>query len=80
MNCSPPGSSVHGILQAMPSSRGSPDVEIAPVSLFSPALAAGFFTAGVTWNPGFEELVGGSRECVLKKMSSKLPFHHDNLR
>ena len=43
MDCSPPGSSVHGILQArmlewvaMPSSRGSSDPGIEPRSLTSP--------------------------------------------
>ena len=48
MDCSPPGSSVHGVLLArilewvaMPSSRGSSDPGIEPVS---PALAGGFFT------------------------------------
>ena len=54
MDCNPPGSSVHGILQArilkwiaMPTSRGiflTQGVE--PVSLKSPALAGRFFT---TW-------------------------------
>ena len=52
MICSPPGSSIHGILQAriqewvaMPSSRGSspPDV-----SLVSPVLAGRFFTTSAT--------------------------------
>ena len=45
MDCSPPGSSVHGILQAralewvaMPSSSGSPDPGVEPASLTSPAL------------------------------------------
>ena len=48
MDCCPPGSSVHGILQArilewvaMPSSRDLPDPGIEPVS---PALAGGSFT------------------------------------
>ena len=46
MGCSPPGSSIHWILQArilewdaMPSSKGSPP------------LAGGFFTASSTWGP-----------------------------
>ena len=46
MDCSPPGSSVHWILQArilelvaMPSSKGSPP------------LAGGFFTTSATWEP-----------------------------
>ena len=56
MVCSPPGSSVHGILQArilqwvaMPSSRGSfwPGTE--PVSLMSLALADGFITTSTVW-------------------------------
>ena len=46
IDCSPPGSSVHGMLQArilewvaMPSSRNSPDPRIKPISL--PRLSAG---------------------------------------
>ena len=56
MECSPPGSSVCGILQArvlewvaVPSSRGSSNPEIEPTSLMSPALAVRFFTTGATW-------------------------------
>ena len=56
MDCSPPGSSVHGILQArtlewaaMPSSRGSPWFRDWPPSLMSPALAGQFFTSRATW-------------------------------
>ena len=52
VDCSPPGSSVHGILQvrkleqvAIPSSRGSSQ----PKSLTSPALVGGFFTTSATW-------------------------------
>ena len=48
MNCSPPGSPVHGILQAgilewvpFPSPGDLPDPGIEPVS---PALAGGFYT------------------------------------
>ena len=52
MDCSPPGSSVHGILQAMipewvamPSSRGSSlPRDWTPVSCISPELAGGIFT------------------------------------
>ena len=56
IDCSPPGPSVHGILQArilkwvaMPFSRGSsrPRDRI-PISQ-SPALAGGFFTTSATW-------------------------------
>ena len=50
LDCTPPGSSVHGILQArvliwvaMPSSEDLPDPGIEPGSLVSPALARVFF-------------------------------------
>ena len=53
---SPPGSSVHGILQAsilewvtMTSSRGSFLPGIRLMSLTPPALAGGFFTTSATW-------------------------------
>ena len=57
VDCSPPGSSVCGILQerilewvAMPSSRGIfLNQGIKPVSLMSSALAGRFFTASATW-------------------------------
>ena len=51
MDCSPPGSPVHGISQAriqewvaISSSRGLPNPRIVPRSLESLALAGGFFT------------------------------------
>ena len=56
MDHSPPGSSVHGILQAripewvaMPSSRDLPDPGVEPASLTPPALAGGFFTISANW-------------------------------
>ena len=57
MDCSPPGSSVHGILQArilvlvaMLSFGGSYQPrDQSHVSFKSPALAGGFFTASATW-------------------------------
>ena len=57
MDCSPPGSSVHGILQArdywsgmpFPPPGDLPDPGIEPTSLASPALAGGFFK---TASPG----------------------------
>ena len=58
MDSSPPGSSVHGILQARtlewvglpcPPPGDLPDPEIEHTSLKSPALADGFFTTGATW-------------------------------
>ena len=56
MDCSPPGSSVHGILQArilewvaMPPPGDLPDPGIKPGSVVSPASAGGFFTTSATW-------------------------------
>ena len=58
VDCSPPGFSVHRILQArilewiaMPFSRGEslPNPGIEPMSPMSPALAGGFFTTSATW-------------------------------
>ena len=55
-DCSPPGSSVHGIFQARilewvacPLPGDLPDTEIKTVSLVSSALAGEFFTASATW-------------------------------
>ena len=57
MDCSPPGSSVHGILQArilkwvaMPSFRDLPDPGIEPISPVSPALAGRIFMTSATWD------------------------------
>ena len=56
MNCSPPGSSVHGILQAKywswlphapPGDLPNPGTEL--TSLTSPTLASRFFTTSATW-------------------------------
>ena len=56
MDCSPPGSSVLGVLQArilewiaMHFFRGSSQPGIEPTPLTSLALAGGFFTTSVTW-------------------------------
>ena len=56
MDCSPPGSSVHRILQArilewvaMPSSTGSSWPQIEPIFLMSPSLASRFFTTSAMW-------------------------------
>ena len=56
MDCSPPGFSVHGILQAkywsglpFPSLGDLPDPGVEPASLISPALAGEFFTTCTTW-------------------------------
>ena len=62
MGCSPTGSSVHGILQArilewvaIPSPGDLPHPGIDPVSLTSPALTGGFFTASTTWEAQMED-------------------------
>ena len=55
VDCSPPGSSVRGILQARilelpcPPPGDLPNPGIGPASLTSPELAGGFFTTGATW-------------------------------
>ena len=56
MDCSLPGSSVDGILQARilewvatQSSRGLPNPGIEPEYLLSPVLAGWFFTTSATW-------------------------------
>ena len=56
MDCSPPGSSVQGILQArilvwvaVTPSRDLPHPGIEPTSLASCALAGRFFTTSTTW-------------------------------
>ena len=56
MDCSLPGSSVHGVLQARVlewvaifSSRDLPNPRIKPTPLISPALAGAFFTPSTTW-------------------------------
>ena len=56
VECSSPGSSVHGIFQArntgggcIPTPGDLPDPGIEPVSLALPALAGGFFTPSATW-------------------------------
>ena len=55
-DCSPPGSSVHGILQArklewvaIPFCRGFSQPRDKPASLLSPALSGRFFTTSTTW-------------------------------
>ena len=55
-DCSPPGTSVRGILQArtlewvaFPTPGDLPNPRIKPASLVSPALTCGFFTFSITW-------------------------------
>ena len=58
MDCTLPGSSVRGILQArildwsrfpFPPSGDLPDLGVEAMSLMSPALEGGFFTPSATW-------------------------------
>ena len=56
MDCSPPGSSVHGILQARilkwmpcPPPWDLPNLGTEPMCLMSPGLTGGFFTTSATW-------------------------------
>ena len=63
MDCSLPGSSVHGILQArilewvaIPSPGDLLDPGMELTSLMSPALAGRFFTISATWETPVEEL------------------------
>ena len=66
-DCSPPGSSVHGILQAywsgvpFPPPGHLPDPGIKPASLMSPALAGLFFTTSTAWEA--EMLCGDGQSC-----------------
>ena len=60
MNYSPPGSSLHGILQArvlewvaVPSAGDLPGPGFEPMSLTPPALAGGFFTTEPPGKPGY---------------------------
>ena len=67
MDCGPPGSSVHGILQAnilqwVPCTppRNLPNPEITPMSLISPTLAGRLFTTRATWEaliPSLQDLL-----------------------
>ena len=78
MDCNPPGSSVHRILQArilewdaMPPPGDLPDPGIEPESLTSPTLAGGFCTTSTTW----EALIGYAAVLCCSVMSSSLPPH-----
>ena len=82
MNCSPPGSSVHGILQARVlewvafllqrifPTQGS------NLSLMSSALPGGFFTTGIAWEAPEEVITEADlhevSRCVLKLCGSYL--------
>ena len=72
MDCSPPGYSVHGVLQAsilewavVSPSTDLPDPGIEPMSLMSPALTGRFFTTAPPGKPlcKSEEIWKGGYEC-----------------
>ena len=62
VDCSPPGSPVHGILQVRILERTAcsppgdlPNLGLEPVSVMSPALAGEFFTTSTTWEAHISE-------------------------
>ena len=69
MDCSPPGSTVHGILQARildtgllcPCPGDLPNPGIKPSSLMSPALASRFFATSSSWEALIGDLVTDMR-------------------
>ena len=74
MDCTPPGSSLHGILQArilewvaVPFSRGSSIPGIKFTSLISPALAGRFFTTSATWEASCV-VQFGDKELLLRSL------------
>ena len=81
MDCSPPGSTVHGILQAKywsgspcPPPGDLPNPGIEPVSLMSPALAGGIF---ITWASLIDQLVKNSsamRETWVRSLAWEDPL------
>jgi len=79
MDCSPPGSSVHGILLArilewvaMSSSRG--------LSLIPPALAGRFFTTSSTWKALLQYLLCTKHSGELTWLPSCIHQHVNNLQ
>ena len=68
MDCSPPGSSLYGILQARTLEWvAKPLLGMDNASLMSPALAGRFFTTGITW----EALYTGY---IPKRIESRVSF------
>ena len=88
MDCSPPGSSVHGIVwarilewAAMSSSRGSSRPRDWPTSFVSPALSGEFFIASTTWEVlgdptgegrDFGQKAGQQRDCPKPYQTNEL--------
>ena len=82
-DCSPPGSSVRGVLQARilewvatPSSRGSSQLRDPTRISMSPALAVAFFTASATWEARGQSRKTRHRQVV---MALCLPLQHQLL-
>ena len=85
MDCSPPGSSVQGALQARrlewvaaSSSLPDPGIEPAPLTpLTPPALAGGFFITSTTWEAlgrHFPNSPAGENRLVLREYSNPRPL------
>ena len=79
MHYSPPGSSVHGILQArilewvaMPPSWGSSWPRDPTMSLMPPALAGGFFTTSAAWEAQVCTTSLTKTQCTLKQNKNQI--------
>ena len=84
VDCSPPGSSVPGILQArilewiaMPLSMDLPNQGIKLASLMYPALAGGLFTTSTTWKA--QESVQFSSSLVSDSVTQRTAVHQASL-
>ena len=80
MNCSPPGSCVHGFPRQeywsglpFPTLRGLPNPRIEPTSLVSPASAGGFFAAEPPGKPS-PSIHAGWADTSLKSLLGGFPF------
>ena len=78
VDCSPSGSSIHGILQArilewvsMPSSWGSSRPRDKTHILMSPAMTGGFFTTSATWEA--QEMLAVKIKCKMCLVSEPKP-------
>ena len=87
MDCNPPGSSVHGILQQecwsglpFPSPGDLPDPGVDPVSLMSPASAGGFFTTSATWEPHYRGVADTQTVHPECSTTSSATYQPHNLR
>ena len=81
MDCSLPGSSVHGIFQEeywsglpFPPLKNLPNPGIKPTSLVSPALAGGFFTTSASWEALNYDSLKGKYAIINTKWMSAAHF------